>query len=65
MANQVFNVALRRAAEFFNRIDTNDPAASELVFFIVGPFIFGWSRLNALQPARNEGEHTMLVTENE
>lgn len=35
MANLVINVALGRAAEFFNRIDTNDPAASELVIMIL------------------------------
>jgi hypothetical protein len=35
MANQVFNVALGRAAEFFNRIDANDPAAAELVIMIL------------------------------
>jgi hypothetical protein len=31
MANIVFNIALGRAVEFYNRVDTNDPAASELV----------------------------------
>jgi hypothetical protein len=31
MADIVFNVAKGRAAEFLNRVDTNDPAASELV----------------------------------
>jgi hypothetical protein len=35
MANIVFNVALGRAAEFQNRVDTNDPAASELVIMIL------------------------------
>ena len=35
MANQVFNVALGRAAEFQNRVDSNDPAASELVIMIL------------------------------
>jgi hypothetical protein len=35
MANQVFNVALGRAAEFFNRVDSNDPAPSELVVGIL------------------------------
>jgi hypothetical protein len=31
MANQVFNIALGRVAELYNRVDSNDPAASELV----------------------------------
>jgi len=31
MANFVFNYSKGRAAEFFNRVDANDPAASELV----------------------------------
>lgn len=35
MANLVFNVALGRAAEFFNRIDSNDPAAAELVIMVL------------------------------
>jgi hypothetical protein len=35
MANLVFNTGLGRAAEFFNRIDTNDPAASELVLMVL------------------------------
>jgi len=35
VANQVFNVALGRAGEFQNRVDANDPAASELVVMIL------------------------------
>lgn len=35
MANQVFNIALGRVAEFYNRVDTNDPAAAELVIMIL------------------------------
>ena len=35
MADFVFNVAKGRAAEFFNRIDTNDPAAAELVIMVL------------------------------
>ena len=35
MANQVLNVSLGRVAEFYNRVDTNDPAASELVIMVV------------------------------
>lgn len=35
MGNQVFNVGLGRSAEFFNRIDANDPAASELVIMVL------------------------------
>ena len=31
MANLVFNIALGRAAELYNRVDTNDPANSVLV----------------------------------
>lgn len=31
MANFVFNIAKGRAVEFYVRVDTNDPAASELV----------------------------------
>lgn len=31
MANQVFNIALGRVAELYNRVDTNDPANSALV----------------------------------
>lgn len=35
MANLVFNTGLGRAAEFLNRVDSNDPAASELVIMIL------------------------------
>lgn len=35
MANLVFNIALGRAAEFYNRVDTNDPAASELALAVL------------------------------
>jgi len=35
VANIVFNMSLGRAAEFYNRVDTNDPAASELVVMIL------------------------------
>lgn len=35
MANLVFNVALGRAAELYNRVDTNDPAASALLVILV------------------------------
>lgn len=35
MANQIFNIALGRVAELYNRVDTNDPAASALVICIV------------------------------
>lgn len=31
MADSVCNISKGRAAEFYNRVDTNDPAASELV----------------------------------
>jgi hypothetical protein len=31
VANLVFNVALGRVAEFYNRVDTNDPANSALI----------------------------------
>lgn len=31
MANQVFNVALGRVAELYNRVDTNDPTNSVIV----------------------------------
>jgi len=31
MANQVFNIALGRVAEFYNRVDTNDPTNSALI----------------------------------
>lgn len=35
MANFVVNVGLGRSAEFFNRVDANDPAAAELVIMIL------------------------------
>jgi len=35
MTNFIFNISLGRAAEFYNRIDTNDPAASELVIMLL------------------------------
>lgn len=35
MGNFVYNVGLGRSAEFFNRVDSNDPAASELVIMIL------------------------------
>ncbi len=35
MANQVFNIALGRVAELYNRVDTNDPTNSELVMVVV------------------------------
>jgi len=35
MANQVFNIALGRVAELYNRVDTNDPAASALIILIL------------------------------
>jgi hypothetical protein len=35
MANIVFNVALGRVAELYNRVDTNDPAASEIVIAVL------------------------------
>lgn len=35
MANQVFNIALGRVAELYNRVDSNDPAASALVIVIL------------------------------
>lgn len=34
MANQVFNVALGRVAEFYNRVDQNDPANAVLVLAV-------------------------------
>lgn len=34
-ANQVFNIALGRIVEFYNRVKNNDPAASELVVAIL------------------------------
>lgn len=35
MADQVFNIALGRVAELYNRVDTNDPANSVLVIMII------------------------------
>ena len=35
MADLVFNIAKGRVAELYNRVDTNDPAASELVAMIL------------------------------
>ncbi len=35
MANQVFNIALGRVAELYNRVDTNDPANSALIILIL------------------------------
>ena len=35
MANQVFNIALGRVAELYNRVDTNDPANSALIIAIL------------------------------
>lgn len=35
MADLVFNIAKGRVAELYNRVDTNDPAASELVVMIL------------------------------
>lgn len=35
MANQVFNIALGRVAELYNRVDTNDPANSALIIVIL------------------------------
>jgi len=35
MADLVFNQALGRMAEFFNRVDSNDPAGSVLRIFII------------------------------
>lgn len=35
MANLVFNVALGRVAELYNRVDTNDPANSALVVIVL------------------------------
>ena len=31
MANQVFNIALGRMAEFYNRVDSNDPTNAALI----------------------------------
>jgi hypothetical protein len=35
MANQVFNIALGRVAELYNRVDLNDPAAATLDIMIL------------------------------
>lgn len=35
MGNIAFNRSLGRSAEFYNRVDTNDPAASELVLMVL------------------------------
>lgn len=35
MANQIFNIALGRVAELYNRVDLNDPAASALVIVVL------------------------------
>lgn len=35
MADSVCNISKGRAAEFYNRVDTNDPAASELVVMLL------------------------------
>lgn len=35
MANFVFNIALGRVAELYNRVDTNDPANSALIIIIL------------------------------
>lgn len=35
MANQVFNIALGRVAELYNRVDSNDPTNSALVILIL------------------------------
>lgn len=35
MGNFVYNIALGRVAELYNRVDTNDPAASTLVIAIL------------------------------
>ena len=34
MANQIFNIALGRVAELYNRVDTNDPANSVLIIVL-------------------------------
>jgi len=34
MANQVFNIALGRVAELYNRVDLNDPANSALIIIV-------------------------------
>lgn len=35
MADQVFNIALGRVAELYNRVDTNDPANSALIIAVL------------------------------
>jgi hypothetical protein len=35
MANQVFNIALGRVAELYNRVDLNDPANSALIIAVL------------------------------
>lgn len=35
MANLVFNIALGRVAEFYNRVDTNDPTNSALIIVVI------------------------------
>jgi hypothetical protein len=35
MANQIFNIALGRVAELYNRVDTNDPANSALIIVLL------------------------------
>jgi len=35
MANQVFNIALGRVAELYNRVDSNDPVNSALVIVVL------------------------------
>jgi len=35
MGNFVYNIALGRAVELYNRVDSNDPAASELVVSVL------------------------------
>ena len=35
MANQVFNIALGRVAELYNRVDLNDPANAALIIVIL------------------------------
>lgn len=35
MANQIFNIALGRVAELYNRVDLNDPANSALIVVVL------------------------------
>lgn len=35
MGNQIFNIALGRVAELYNRVDLNDPANSALIIVII------------------------------